>query len=97
VFEVHPKKKRIGLFKGEVWIDTETGLTVHQAGQWVKSPSVFVKNVKFSQDFEILDGYQVPKRASFTSQTRFWGVAEMDVEYTNITWDVAGATSQTQN
>ena len=97
VFEVHPKKKRIGLFKGEVWIDTETGLTVHQEGQWVKSPSVFVKNVKFSQDFEILDGNQVPKSATFTTQTRFWGVAEMNVEYTDVTWDAAGATSQTQN
>jgi len=97
VFEVHPRKKRIGLFKGEVWIDTETGLTVHQAGEWVKSPSVFVKTVKFSQDFEILDGYQVPKNASFVTRTRFWGVAEMNVEYSDVTWDTAAAASQNQN
>lgn len=97
IFEVHPRKKRIGLFKGEVWIDTETGLTVHQEGQWVKSPSVFVKNVKFVQDFEIRDGYQVPKSATFTTQTRFWGVAEMNVEYTDISWDAAEATSQGLN
>ncbi|MGD0580349.1 MAG: hypothetical protein ABSC08_15640 [Bryobacteraceae bacterium] len=97
IFEVHPRKKRIGLFKGEVWVDTETGLTVHQAGQWVKSPSVFVKSVKFVQDFEIRDGYQVPKSTSFTTQTRFWGVAEMNVEYTDISWDTAVAASQSQN
>ena len=97
VFEVHPRKKRIGLFKGEVWVDTETGFTVHQEGEWVKSPSVFVKKVSFVQDFEIRDGYQVPKSASFKTLTRFWGVAEMDVEYTDINWDAAEATSQGQN
>jgi translation initiation factor 1 (eIF-1/SUI1) len=97
VFEVHPRKKRIGLFKGDVWVDTETGLTVHQEGQWVKSPSVFVKSVKFVQDFEIRDGCQVPKSTSFTTQTRFWGVAEMNVEYTDITWDADAAASQSQN
>ncbi len=97
MFEVHPRKKRIGLFKGEVWVDMETGFTVHQEGQWVKSPSVFVKKVNFVQDFEIRDGYQVPKSASFRTLTRFWGVAEMDVEYTDINWDAAEATSQGQN
>lgn len=97
VFEIHPRKKRIGLFKGEVWVDTETGLTVHQAGQWVKSPSVFVKSVKFVQDFAIRDGYQVPTSTSFTTQTRFWGVAEMNVEYTDINWDADAAASQSQN
>jgi translation initiation factor 1 (eIF-1/SUI1) len=97
VFEVHPRKKRIGLFKGEVWVDTESGLTVHQAGQWVKSPSVFVKSVKFVQDFAIRDGYQVPTSTSFTTQTRFWGVAEMSVEYTDINWDADAAASQSQN
>ena len=97
VFEVHPRKKRIGLFKGEVWVDTETGLAVHQAGLWVKSPSVFVKSVKFVQDFAIRDGYQVPTSTSFTTQTRFWGVAEMSVEYTDIRWDADAAASQSQN
>jgi hypothetical protein len=97
VFEVHPRKKRIGLFKGEVWVDTESGLAVHQAGQWVKSPSVFVKSVKFVQDFAIRDGYQVPTSTSFTTQTRFWGVAEMSVEYTDIRWDADAAASQSQN
>jgi hypothetical protein len=63
----------------------------------VKSPSVFVKSVKFVQDFEIRDGYQVPKSTSFTTQTRFWGVAEMNVEYTDISWDTAVAASQSQN
>jgi len=97
VFEIHPRKKRVGLFKGEVWVDTETGLTVHEAGQWVKSPSVFIKKVNFVRDFEVREGYQAPKSASFTTQTRFWGVAEMNVEYSDINWDAAEATSQGQN
>jgi hypothetical protein len=58
---------------------------------------VFVKSVKFVQDFAIRDGYQVPTSTSFTTQTRFWGVAEMSVEYTDISWDADAAASQSQN
>jgi hypothetical protein len=53
--------------------------------------------VKFVQDFAIRDGYQVPTSTSFTTQTRFWGVAEMSVEYTDINWDADAAASQSQN
>lgn len=94
VFEIHPRKKRIGLFKGEVWVDTATGLTVHENGVWVKSPSVFLKNVHFLRVYEIRDGYAVPKSTMVLTQTRLWGLAELTVEYSDMTWDAASAASQ---
>jgi hypothetical protein len=87
VFELNPKKKRIGLFKGELWIDADTGLTVREAGRLVKSPSIFLKRVDFERRYTILDGVSVPKSLSSKIQTRFWGMAELDIEYTEVTWD----------
>src|SRR5690242_9164066 len=33
VFEVTPRKKRVGLFKGELWLDAETCLPVRESGR----------------------------------------------------------------
>ena len=96
VFEVHPKKKRVGLFKGEIWVDNETGLSVHEAGTLVKSPSVFLKNVRFVRDYEIRDGYALPKTTTIYTKTRFWGMAELDIDYSQVAWDAAPVASQAQ-
>jgi hypothetical protein len=96
VFELHPRKKRVGLFKGEVWMDTETGLSIHESGTFVKSPSVFLKDVRFVRDYEIRDGYALPKSTTIYTKTRFWGVAELDVDYSDVAWDATPATSQVQ-
>ncbi len=97
MFEIHPKKKRVGLFKGDVWLDNETGLSVHEAGTFVKSPSVFLKDVRFVRDYEIRDGYALPKTTTIYAKTRFWGMAELDVDYSDIAWDATPAASQAQN
>jgi hypothetical protein len=96
MFELHPKKKRVGLFKGEVWLDNETGLSVHESGTLVKSPSVFLKDVRFVRDYEIRDGYAVPKSTTIYTKTRFWGMAELDIEYSDVAWDATPAASQAQ-
>src|SRR5204863_1625848 len=56
VFRITPKKKRVGLIQGELWIDAATGLAVHQAGRLVKSPSVFLRRVEVTQDTDIREG-----------------------------------------
>jgi hypothetical protein len=94
VFELHPRRKKVGLFKGEVWIDPDSGLTLHEAGQFVKSPSLFLKRVSFVRDYELRDGFAVPKTTEVEAQTRFWGVAQMRVEYSDVHWDAATAASQ---
>ena len=97
VFEVHPRKRRVGFFKGEVWVDTETGLNVHEAGQLVKSPSVFLKSVRFVRNYEIREGIQLPKTTAVYTDTRLLGMAELEIEYSDVTWDTASAVSQSQN
>jgi hypothetical protein len=87
VFEVNPRKKRQGLFKGEVWIDAETALTVFETGRFVKSPSVFLKKVQFSREYAILDGVAVPKTLQTSIETRFWGLAQLDIQFSDFRWD----------
>jgi hypothetical protein len=87
VFEVTPRKKRQGLFKGEVWIDSETALTVYETGRFVKSPSVFLKKVEFRREYAILDGVAVPKTMQTTIETRFWGPAQLDIQFSDFHWE----------
>ena len=46
VFQIVPKKKRAGLIRGQIWIDSATGIAVHQAGRFVKRPSVFIREIE---------------------------------------------------
>jgi hypothetical protein len=96
-FELHPRHNRIGLFKGEVWVDVETGLSIHEAGVFVKNPSLFVKSLSFQRDYEIHQGFAIPKSNVVYFTTRFWGTGELDVEYSDVAWDAAPATSQSRN
>lgn len=87
VFEINPRKKREGLFKGEIWLDSDTGLTVREAGRFVKSPSVFLKKVFFAREYVIHEGFAVPKLIQTSIETRFWGLAELDIQYSDFTWE----------
>jgi hypothetical protein len=84
VFQITPKKKRIGLFRGELWLDAETGMPVREAGQFVKNPSVFLKKVAFVQDFELQDGVAIPKHFQGTVDTRLVGRAELSIDFSNF-------------
>lgn len=84
VFEVTPRKKMVGLFKGELWLDAQSFLPVRQSGRMVKSPSVFLKQVDFVQDFEIRDGLSIPVRMHTIVDTRLIGKAELMVDFRNV-------------
>jgi hypothetical protein len=43
LFDLKPKEKRVGLFKGELWLDSETYLPIRESGVFVKNPSIFLK------------------------------------------------------
>jgi hypothetical protein len=87
VFQVTPKHKLRGLFKGEVWIDAATYLPVQESGYLIKNPSIFVKKVAFVRKFEIRDGVSVPRQVQSTVDTRMFGKAELTVDFTNFSLD----------
>ena len=85
VLELKPKSKRVGLFKGEIWLDEATCLPIREQGNFVKSPSIFIKKIAFVRDYEIRDGVAVPKTTHGKVLTRLWGSAEMRVDFSNVT------------
>jgi hypothetical protein len=87
VFEVAPEKKRVGLFKGQLWVDARTYLPVREAGRMVKNPSIFLKKIEFVRDYEIRDGVAYPRHIESMVQTRLVGSAELSISYTNIAKD----------
>ena len=84
VLELNPRKKKVGLFKGELWLDPATYLTVRESGKFVKSPSVFLKKVEFVREFEVRDGVAVPTKMTSYADTRLVGRTELDINYSNF-------------
>ncbi len=83
VLELKPKKKRAGLFKGELWLDEQTYMPLREQGRFVKSPSMFIKNIDFVRNYEIRDGIAYLTHMESKTATRIVGTAELNVDYAN--------------
>jgi hypothetical protein len=84
VFQVNPKKKKLGLYKGELWIDGDTYLPLREWGVLAKSPSVFIKDVYFVRDYTIYNGISIPRRLISDVNTRIAGKAQLTIWYENV-------------
>lgn len=84
VVQVTPKRKAVGLFHGELWLDSDTGMPLRESGRFVKSPSVFLKKIEFVSSFEIKDGVAIPKHFESTVDTRLVGRAELKIDFSNF-------------
>ena len=80
-FHVKPRQKRLGLFKGKVYLDVTTGHILRAEGTLVKSPSVFIKKVEFTQDYEDVAGFSLPARLHSIANTRMFGKAIVDISH----------------
>ena len=95
MFQVQPRKKRTGLFKGELWLDAKSYLPILEKGRLVKNPSIFFKKVDFERAFAIENGVSVPAHMSSTIDTRIVGKVQLDINYTSVADDDAAAGGQT--
>jgi outer membrane lipoprotein-sorting protein len=84
VFELKPKQKRLGLFKGELWVDVVTFQTLRESGTFVKSPSIYLSKVQFVRQYEIQDGLAIPTHVSSKIDTRMAGVADIDIRFSGF-------------
>ena len=87
MFQVAPKQKRLGLYKGEIWIDAATYLRVQESGYLVKNPSFAVRKVAFVRKYEIRDGISVPRQVQSVTDTWLVGKAELTIDYSNFSID----------
>jgi len=79
VFEVKPREKRVGLFKGRIYLDMYTGTLRRAEGQAVKSPSFFIKKIEFTSDYADFGIFTFPVHLHSTAKTRLVGRAVVDV------------------
>jgi len=85
VIGIRPNEKRVGLFKGDLWLDAKTGMPVRESGVFVKTPSVFLKKVEFLQQYEIQNGIAIPKHLESKADVRLVGRAELNMDFSNFT------------
>ncbi len=97
VFEVSPRKKRQGLYRGELWVDAATYLRVQEAGYLVKNPSIVLRKVHFVRRYEIRDGLSVPRQLQSVAETWLVGKTELTIDYTNFALDRQNALGDGEN
>lgn len=79
VFQVKPRTKRPGLFKGRIYLDSNTGSLRRTEGTLVKTQSLFIKKIDFVQDYADLQGYTLPVHARSVAKTRLVGRAVVEI------------------
>jgi hypothetical protein len=91
VLHLSPREKKLGLFKGELWLDAETYMPVREQGSFVKSPSFMLKKMQFVRDYELQNGVSIPQRTESRVETRFFGQVELNINYLTFSKDSAQA------
>lgn len=84
VFELTPKKKTVGLFKGEVWVDAATGMPLRESGTLVKTSNIFVKSISFVNEYKLQNGVSLPSRIECHVDTHGFGRADLNIHVGNI-------------
>lgn len=79
VFQIKPKQKRPGLFKGKIYLDAYAGTLRRIEGRVSKSPSFFIRSIDFVQDFDEVDGFTMPTRLQSTTRARVIGRAVVSI------------------
>ena len=79
VYEVKPRKKRVGLFKGKIFLESLSGHLLRAQGAIVKSPSFFIKKIRFTQDYTTIAGFTLPTHLHSEAETRLVGKTIVDV------------------
>lgn len=79
VYQVKPSKKRIGLFKGHIFLDATTGRLVRVEGRVAKSPSLFVKKIEFVQEYAEINGFTLPVHMHSEAKVALVGRTVVDI------------------
>jgi len=97
VLQLTPHKKKVGLFKGQLWLDSKTYFTVVEKGRLVKNPSIFFKKVDFERDFITQGGVPVPQHLSSTIDVRLVGTVELSIDYSDFQQHAADDTDESRS
>jgi hypothetical protein len=83
VYQLKPRKKRVGLFKGRLYLDAHTGSLIRAEGSVVKSPSFFIKKIEFVQDYADVGSFTLLVHIHSEAVTRLLGRAIVDIYHSD--------------
>jgi len=78
-FQLKPRRRRVGLLKGNLFLDAYTGSLVHLEGVPSKSPSVFLSKIRVSQDFADFGPFTLPVHLHSEAKASIVGRTIVDV------------------
>jgi hypothetical protein len=79
LFDIIPRKKRVGLIRGELWIDPVTGAVLRESGRMVRSPSFFIRRIDVIRDISFGGGQPLARITHLSIDTRLVGRAELTI------------------
>jgi hypothetical protein len=92
VFQLKPRHKTPGLFKGRLYLDVHTASLRRMEGTLTKTPSFFIKSLEFTQQFEDIDGFNFPTTLHSSAKARIIGRAVVDIVHRGYRVQPAGPT-----
>lgn len=81
IFELTPIRKMIGLFKGELWLEENTGREIRQSGRLVKNPSVIFKTADLTREYEISGESTFLSKVDYQAETRVVGKVLLKMQF----------------
>jgi hypothetical protein len=91
-YQVKPRQKRPGLFKGFILVDAESGRLRRAEGSMVKSPSLFVTKIEFMQDYGEYGPFSLPVHIHSVAKTRLVGRAVVEISHSGYQAKTVGET-----
>ena len=79
IYQVKPRHKKAGLFKGHIYLDVHNGNLIRSAGSIVKPSSFFVRKIEFVQDYVEIHYFILPGHLHTTAHLRVLGRVILDV------------------
>lgn len=83
IYQVKPRHKEPGLFKGRIFVDSATGRLHRAEGQMVKSPSFFIKKIEFVQEYGECGEFSLPVHIHSEARTRLVGRAVVEISHSD--------------
>jgi hypothetical protein len=81
VIEVTPKLPKKYLIRGTIWVDAEDYAIMRMQGSPAKSPSFFIKSVKFTHTYQKSGPLWLPASDVSLSDARIFGATQLTILY----------------
>lgn len=91
VIAVSPRRANKYLVRGTVWVDAEDFAIVRMEGTPAKSPSFWIKSVRFSHTYEKHGEFWLAASDTSVSDARIFGPTDLRIDYFHYALDANGA------